>query len=139
PSLRSVPAHLSTAFARRAWSGDQLGALFQQYLDGLATHVVNYFVHGQSRLFDQFDQWQQKLSVGLGEPLQGLVGPGILLQNLVWFLHGGWLLLESRSGNRILTNLGAYRRFNLQLRERRPLPSLPLLSWEEYCSANWVV
>jgi len=42
--------------------------------------------------------------------------------------------LESRSGNRILTNLGAYRRFNLQLRKRRP----PGVTWDGISLDKWL-
>ena len=93
--LRPMPADIPAGLARRAGSGDLFRAQHQDGLQSLYLDFVNHVLHDLASAFDEVDQRQQDLFVGLAELLDdgGRFAWGAR-HNMVGFLHGGWLLFK---------------------------------------------
>jgi hypothetical protein len=74
PRLRSMPADVAADLARRAHSGDLFSAQRQDGLQSLYLDFVNHVLHDLAGAFDQIDQRQQDLSVGLAPTVLSCAG-----------------------------------------------------------------
>src|ERR1700741_604983 len=115
--LSSMPADLPAGLAGRARARDLLGAECEDGLQRLHLDFVNYVLHHLAGTFDQAHDGHQKLPIALTELLdyagRFLGGSG---HNLIWFLHGGWLLLRIWIRQPDSIETGATAVTNLQLR-----------------------
>lgn len=69
PLLRAVPANLAARLAGRASSGDLLGTHHENGLKCLDLNFVDHVLHHLTGAFDQLDDGQQHLPVGLAKLL----------------------------------------------------------------------
>jgi hypothetical protein len=103
---------VAAGLAERARASDLFGARHQDQLQGLAPDFVDYGLHHLAGVLNQVNDGEQDLPVGLAE----LLNDGSRLarsagHDAMRFLHGGWLLSDSRLGlgNRILSKPGHRR------------------------------
>ncbi len=119
--LRTVPTDLAARLAWRALPGDLLRAQHENGLQCVDLDFVNHVLHHLAGAFDQIRPWATDLPVALTELLDHggrfLGGTG---HNLVWFLHGGWLLLRICVWQPDSIETGATAVTNLQLQMGHP-------------------
>jgi hypothetical protein len=141
-----VPADVAADLARRAGSRNLFSAQRQDGLQSLYLDFVNHVLHDLAGAFDQVDQRQQDLSVGLAELLDD--GGGFLggtRHNMVRFLHGGWLLFQGLVWQPDSIETGATAVTNLQLRlghpparQRTPLSAPEHRDFREICEDRYL-